>query len=78
MPSEHTVTGGRYDLAIGRLIDDYPDFYVTGGRSGFGWEAQRRVAGVPRGKALAASSLDELAELMDAARASGPAEAPPE
>ena len=64
------VSGGRYDMNIVALMADYTDFIIRGQADGFGWTAQARgkegrpVAGPP----LEASSLDELAELMDACR----------
>lgn len=68
MAEIHTPTGGTYDLNVGRLIDDYPDFYIRGGFEGVGYQAQKRSAALPRGKAIVAMSLDELAAKMDAIR----------
>jgi hypothetical protein len=62
----HTPTGGRYDVNIVRLIADYPDFVITGTAAGY--EARTRVSGRARGPAITATSLDELAERMDACR----------
>jgi hypothetical protein len=71
---EHTVTGGRYGQNVGKIIDDYPDFSIRGGFEGVGYQAQKRVMALPRGKSITAMSLDELAEMMDAARAAGNAD----
>jgi hypothetical protein len=65
----HTATGGAYDMNVGAVIADYPDFWIGGGFEGFGYRARRRDAsGPPSGPDLTAASLDELASLMDAAR----------
>jgi hypothetical protein len=65
------VTGGRYDQNVTRLVDDYPDFSIRGGFEGVGYQAQKRLGGLQRGKAICAMSLDELAVLMDRARDDG-------
>lgn len=63
----HTVTGGRYDRNIVRLMADYPDFVICGHAAGH--TAQARVDGRGRGPELGpATSLDELADLMDKCR----------
>jgi hypothetical protein len=69
MTSEHSVTGGRYDMNVTRLIDDYPDFAIRGGFEGVGYQAQQRRMSLPRGKAIVAMTLDELADKMDELRA---------
>jgi hypothetical protein len=63
-----TPTGGKYDMNVSRLMDDYPDFAIRGGSGGFGYSAQKRRMGLPRGQEITASSLDELAAKMDQAR----------
>lgn len=65
-----SVSGGRYDMNVTALLADYTDFIIRGREGGFGWSAQLRGKegrGVP-GPPLEASSLDELAEKMDACR----------
>lgn len=64
------ISGGRYDMNIVALMADYTDFIIRGRADGVGWTAQLRgttgrgVAGPP----LEGSSLDELADKMDACR----------
>jgi hypothetical protein len=69
MTHEHSVTGGRYDTNVTRLINDYPDFAIRGGFEGVGYQAQQRRMALPRGSAIAALTLDELAGQMDEIRA---------
>ena len=63
-----SVTGGRYGDDLDALINDYPDFSIRVGFEGVGWQAQKRLAAMPRGKAHIAMTLDELAEVMDLVR----------
>ena len=65
----HTVTGGRYDLNVTRLLADYPDFVICGDAGG--WTARTRTGTGSGGARLRATSLDELAEQMDACRRRG-------
>lgn len=64
------ISGGRYDMNIVALMADYTDFIIRGRDSGAGYAAHARgkdgrpVAGPP----LEGSSLDELADKMDACR----------
>ena len=63
------VTGGRYDMNVTALMADYTDFIIRGREGGFGWTAQTRgKEGRPIGPLLEGSSLDELADKMDACR----------
>jgi hypothetical protein len=66
MTHEHTASGDRYDVAIGRLLDDYPTFWIGGSPDGLGYRARMRAAsGMLAGRELAALTLDELAGKMD-------------
>jgi hypothetical protein len=68
MSEDHTVTGGRYDCNVGRLTADYSDFSVRGAADGSYRARLRTSRSTPRGPDLEATSLDELAEKMDAVR----------
>ena len=61
---------GGYELKIGRLVDDYPDFTISAGFEAFGWRARMRSADGRGhvGRELAGLVLDDLADKMDAAR----------
>jgi hypothetical protein len=55
-------------MNVTKLMADYTDFIIRGRADG-GYSAQARGKdGRPIGKPMDASSLDELAELMDACR----------
>lgn len=70
-----TPAGGTYNLAIGRLLADFGDFWIGGAPIGYR-ARMRRDDGRLAGRELAALTLDELAVKMTEMRAGvEPAEA---
>ncbi|HEU5419458.1 MAG TPA: hypothetical protein VFV41_17345 [Streptosporangiaceae bacterium] len=66
---EPTYTGLPYGMNIVRLMADYPEFVILGERNGDGWRAyQRGARSRAIGEGVHGSSLDELAERMNAIR----------
>lgn len=55
--------GKPYELNVGRVEADYPEYRIAGGDGGFGYEGRR--LGSPR---ITAGTLDELAVKLDADR----------
>lgn len=58
--------GSKYGVAIGRIIDDYPDFVIMGDADGY--MARTRVKSGSAGPTLRDLTLDGLAAQMDVCR----------